>query len=204
MRVSCLKWILILTHINFANPEMVFLKRTDGQSVQLSCVPDPEQAGLAPTGVILSAETCQVQKDLLSTADSVLRISSAYQSRLKVTGGMDSSQLNVTISHLQHSDTECSSYVPLLYIISAAVGLLLVNLTWLCAVECIKMRNQQKTQGLLPIYEEMKSGRQENGSPQNIHPGSAKPEETDPPEYTQVRHAQNHYACPRPTRMVKT
>ena len=89
-----------------ANPEMVFLRRTNGQSVQLSCVPDPEQAGLAPSGVILSAETCQVQKDLLSTVDdSALRISSAYQSRLKVAGGMDSSQLNITISHLQHSDT---------------------------------------------------------------------------------------------------
>lgn len=213
--------ILILTNIHFAYLEVVFLRRAEGQSVQLFCIPDPVQTDRALSSVTLSSRLGLVPKWLHFTAEGrEVRVSPEYQGRLKITRGTDFYQLNVTLSDLRDSDTgfyfcefsyaitkssdlqffsnsqevflfievsekscQCSRYPPVLYVISAAVVLLLIPLIWLCAVKCAKVRNQQKPPTSVPIYEEMNRGRLEGGKSQNIHPGQSHLKEIDNPVY---------------------
>ncbi|XP_029628412.1 uncharacterized protein LOC115206022 [Salmo trutta] len=228
-------WIFILTlMISTARQEVMYIKGSEGQSVDLSCT--PEQTGGAPVSLYLTHRCVRPEREVLFMAKDqspgTVRVNRLYKDRLKVTGGLNSDLLNVTIAHLQRTDTglyicefvytadpsdrtvsgslefflfvegtesvcQCSSYPPLIYAISAAAGLLLLVLIWLCAAECAKLRKRDKTQA--PIYEEMNSGCRGAGSAQNNHPVPTHLEETESPVYAnpQARQAENHYASPR-------
>ncbi|XP_036393022.1 cd7 antigen-like [Megalops cyprinoides] len=102
----------------------------------------------------------------------------------------------------------CSSYPPLLYAISAAVGLLLLILICLGATQCCKSCKQRKPQTLVPIYEEMAGVQPANGKAPRSHLETLHQEETDHSMYAsmndnpQIKQRQeNHYVSPRGTRL---
>lgn len=87
-----------------AHAELMFRRLTDNQSLELSCSPQQEHGSL--TGFHLYHRSAQSQTTLLSMAEGGgLRVDPDHRGRLQLCGGLDSLQLNVTISHLQPSDT---------------------------------------------------------------------------------------------------
>ncbi|XP_070958628.1 uncharacterized protein [Oncorhynchus clarkii lewisi] len=213
-------WIFILTlMISTARQEVMYIKGSEGQSVDLSCT--PEQTGGAPVSLYLTHRCVRPEREVLFMAKDrspgTVRVNRLYKDRLKVTGGLNSDLLNVTIAHLQRTDTGLyicefvytadpsdrtvsGSLEFFLFVDGTAAGLLLLVLICLCAVECAKLRKRHKTQAPIPIYEEMNSGCQGAGSAQNNHPVPTHLEETESPVYAnpQARQAQeNHYASPR-------
>ncbi|XP_031673976.1 uncharacterized protein LOC109876861 isoform X2 [Oncorhynchus kisutch] len=213
-------WIFILTlMISTARQEVLYIKGSEGQSVDLSCT--PEQTGGAPVSLYLTHRCVRPEREVLFMAKDrspgTVRVNRLYKDRLKVTGGLNSDLLNVTIAHLQRTDTGLyicefvytadpsdrtvsGSLEYFLFVEGTAAGLLLLVLICLCAVECAKLRKRHKTQAPIPIYEEMNSGCRGAGSAQNNHPVPTHLEETESPVYSnpQARQAQeNHYASPR-------
>ncbi|XP_036794838.1 uncharacterized protein LOC118936526 isoform X2 [Oncorhynchus mykiss] len=213
-------WIFILTlMISTARQEVMYIKGSEGQSVDLSCT--PEQTGGAPVSLYLTHRCVRPEREVLFMAKDrspgTVRVNRLYKDRLKVTGGLNSDLLNVTIAHLQRTDTGLyicefvytadpsdrtvsGSLEFFLFVDGTAAGLLLLVLICLCAVECAKLRKCHKTQAPIPIYEEMNSGCRGAGSAQNNHPVPTHLEETESPVYAnpQARQAQeNHYASPR-------
>ncbi|KAG5853799.1 cd7 antigen-like [Anguilla anguilla] len=94
----------------------------------------------------------------------------------------------------------CQNYPPLLYAISAAVGLLLLILLGLAASHCGKQCKRSKPQKPAPIYEEMNARQPANGKAPRRHLDPAYPEEADASVYInpQIKHRQeNHYVNPR-------
>ncbi|XP_071329995.1 uncharacterized protein [Trachinotus anak] len=74
------------------------------QSLELSCSLHQDLGSL--TGLHLYHRSAQSQTTLLSMAeDGDLRVNPEHRGRLQLCGGLDSPQVNVTISHLEHSDT---------------------------------------------------------------------------------------------------
>eukprot|EP00063_Salmo_salar_P083508 XP_014058343.1 PREDICTED: uncharacterized protein LOC106606576 isoform X3 [Salmo salar] len=212
-------WIFILTlMISTARQEVMYIKRSEGQSVDLSCT--PEQTGGAPVSLYLTHRCVRPEREVLFIAkdrsSGTVRVNRLYKDRLKVTGGLNSDLLNVTIAHLQRTDTGLyicefvytadpsdrtfSGSLEFFLFVEGTAGLLLLILIWLCAAECAKLRKRHKTQAPNPIYEEMNSGCRGAGSAQNNHPVPTHLEETESPVYAnpQARQAQeNHYASPR-------
>nr|XP_046195618.1 uncharacterized protein LOC124027193 isoform X2 [Oncorhynchus gorbuscha] len=205
--------------ISTARQEVMYIKGSEGQSVDLSCT--PEQTGGAPVSLYLTRRCVRPEREVLFMAKDrspgTVRVNRLYKDRLKVTGGLNSDLLNVTIAHLQRTDTGLylcefvytadpsdrtgsGSLEYFLFVEGTAAGLLLLVLICLCAVECAKLRKRHKTQAPIPIYEEMNSGCRGAGSAQNNHPVPTHLEETESPVYAnpQARQAQeNHYASPR-------
>ncbi|XP_040918604.1 uncharacterized protein LOC121198485 [Toxotes jaculatrix] len=96
----------------------------------------------------------------------------------------------------------CSpSYPILLLTVSAAAGLVVLTLSCLATVKCVKTRHHHRQQQpSAPIYEEMSWKRQSTGIPQNNNEPSPHLEEDNPPVYANpnIRQPQEHYyACPR-------
>ncbi|KAJ8264075.1 hypothetical protein GJAV_G00144810 [Gymnothorax javanicus] len=93
----------------------------------------------------------------------------------------------------------CPDYPPVLYAISAAVGLLLLIILGLVASHCGKPCGRNKPHTLVPIYEEMIGRQPSNGKGPHCHLDSSGQEEGDTAVYTNPpmkRRQENHYANP--------
>ncbi len=87
-----------------AHAELLFRRLTESQSLELSCSPQQEHGSL--TGLHLYHRGALSQTTLLSmAAGGGLRVDPDHSGRLQLRGGLDSPQVNVTISHLQPGDT---------------------------------------------------------------------------------------------------
>ncbi|KAG8007033.1 hypothetical protein GBF38_023154 [Nibea albiflora] len=76
----------------------------ESQSLELSCSPQQEYGSL--TGLHLYHRSAQSQTTLLSMAvNSLAKVDPQHRGRLRHSAGLDALQFNVTISHLQPSDT---------------------------------------------------------------------------------------------------
>lgn len=76
----------------------------ESQSLELSCSPQQEYGSLR--GLHLYHRSAQSQTTLLSMAvNSEAKVDPQHRGRLQHSKGLDSLQVNVTISHLQPSDT---------------------------------------------------------------------------------------------------
>ncbi|XP_041812224.1 cd7 antigen-like [Chelmon rostratus] len=103
-----MKWsfacTLIFIQLFEVHGELTFRQLTESQSLELSCSPQQEHGGL--TGLHLYHRSVQSQTTLLSMAeDGELRVDPEHRGRLQLCGGLDSLQVNVTVTHLQPSDT---------------------------------------------------------------------------------------------------
>lgn len=85
----------------------MYIKRSEEQSVDLSCT--PEQTGGTPVSLYLTHRCVRPEREVLFMAkdqsSGTVRVNRLYKDRLKVTGGLNSDLLNVTIAHLQRTDT---------------------------------------------------------------------------------------------------
>ncbi|XP_022608093.1 uncharacterized protein LOC111227019 [Seriola dumerili] len=96
--------IFIFIQLFGAHADVIFRRLTKNQSLELSC--SPQQDLGCPTGLHLYHRSSQSQTTLLSIAgDGEVRVNPEHRGRLQLCGGLDSPQVNVTISHLEHSDT---------------------------------------------------------------------------------------------------
>ncbi|KAM3597923.1 uncharacterized protein V6R79_011227 [Siganus canaliculatus] len=104
MKTSC-ACFLIYTWLFEACAELLFQQLRHSQSLELTC--SPQQGSGSLTGLYLYHRGAQNQTTILSlTKDSnKLRLDPDLRGRLRVHGGLDSSQVNVTISHIGPSDT---------------------------------------------------------------------------------------------------
>ncbi|CAL8305565.1 unnamed protein product [Merluccius merluccius] len=107
-------------------------------------------------------------------------------------------QVMLLVEGLDDSQRHHSKYPPLLYIIFSATVLLLLVATWLARERWTRRRCEP--QPPVPIYEEMKSEREQRGRTGSAQ-GPPHPEETAFPVYANqgVRQGaeDNYYACPR-------
>lgn len=95
---------LIFSPLPPAYAEVIFKNLTENQSLELSWSCRQEHSNLK--GLYLYHRSAQSQTTLLSmTEGSKLRVHWEHKERLQTSGGLHSLQVNVTISHLQHSDT---------------------------------------------------------------------------------------------------
>ncbi|XP_030592137.1 uncharacterized protein LOC115784888 [Archocentrus centrarchus] len=101
---TSLAWILIFFQLFEASAEVIFKRLMEGQSVALSCSRDQTHGGL--TGLHLYHRGVQSQTTLLSlTEGGEVRMGPDHRTRLQLSGGLSSLKVNVTISHLELSDT---------------------------------------------------------------------------------------------------
>lgn len=83
---------------------MIFRRLTENQSLELSCSLRRDPRSLR--GLHLYHRGARSQTTLLSMAEGgELRVDPQHRGRLQLCGGLDSLQVNVTISHLEHGDT---------------------------------------------------------------------------------------------------
>ncbi|XP_053193948.1 uncharacterized protein LOC128378452 [Scomber japonicus] len=95
---------VLLVQLFEAYAEVIFKNLTENQSLELSWSRRQEHSNLK--GLYLYHRSAQSQTTLLSmTEGSKLRVHWEHKERLQTSGGLHSLQVNVTISHLQHSDT---------------------------------------------------------------------------------------------------
>ncbi|XP_044037917.1 uncharacterized protein LOC122869220 isoform X2 [Siniperca chuatsi] len=208
--------ILIFIQLFEAYAELIFRQVTESQSLELSCSPQQQHGSL--TGLHLFHLSSQSQTTLLSMSEgSELRVDPEHKGRLQLCGGLDSLQVNVTISHLQRSDTGLymwqlsyrenssdqillSTQKVFLLVEGTAAGLFLLILSWLAIAKCVKARHHHRPQPPTPIYEEMTRKQQSTGIPQNNLEAPSHLEEVNFPVYANpnIRQPQdNYYACPR-------
>lgn len=87
-----------------AYAELLFKQLTESQSLELSCSPQQEHSTLIY--LHLYHRSAQSQTTLLSMAEGGgLRVNTDHRGRLQLRGGLDSLQVNVTVTLLQRSDT---------------------------------------------------------------------------------------------------
>ncbi|XP_029913745.1 uncharacterized protein LOC115363629 [Myripristis murdjan] len=95
---------LLCIQLIVACAEVIFVQRTESQSVRLSC--SPERPGASLTSLHLYHSSTRGQTTLLSMAEGAgLRVVLERRGRLHVSGGLDSPQIGVTVSQLRHTDT---------------------------------------------------------------------------------------------------
>ncbi|XP_023250959.1 uncharacterized protein LOC111645866 isoform X2 [Seriola lalandi dorsalis] len=208
--------IFIFIQLLGAHADVIFRRLTKNQSLELSCSPQQDLGRLM--GLHLYHRSSQSQTTLLSIAgDGEHRVNPEHRGRLQLCGRLDSPQVNVTISHLEHSDTGLymwelsygeelspdlvlSAQKVFLLVDGAAAGLVMLTLGWLAAEKCVKARRHHRPQPPVPIYEEMTRKQQSAGIPQNNHEAPSHLEEDNFPVYANpnIRQPQdNYYACPR-------
>ncbi|KAM6913954.1 uncharacterized protein PEZ65_014446 [Lycodopsis pacificus] len=101
MSLAC---ILIFIQLFEAYAELLFKQLTESQSLELSCSPQQEHSTLIY--LHLYHRSAQSQTTLLSMAEGGgLRVNTDHGGRLQLHGGLDSLQVNVTVTLLQRSDT---------------------------------------------------------------------------------------------------
>ncbi|XP_074552357.1 uncharacterized protein LOC141809287 [Halichoeres trimaculatus] len=231
MRAPCVLLFILLFE---AHAELILRHLSESQSLQLSCSLQQDHGLL--TGLYLYRHNSSSQTTLLSLSEhGELRVDPVLRGRLRLSGRLDSQQVNVSIIHLQPADTGLylweqsyrrrnsseqlvvdpqkvfvlvegrycwgsSSYHPLLLTICAAAGLLLMTLSCLAMLKCVKAKAtlRHQPQPSAPIYEEM-TRKQNVVTPQNNTPLHL--EEVNFPVYANpnIRRQpqENYYACPR-------
>ncbi|XP_070704139.1 uncharacterized protein [Pempheris klunzingeri] len=213
MSLAC---VLIFIQLFEAHAELIFRQLTESQSLELSCSPQQERRSL--TGLHLYHRGAHSQTTLLSMAEGgELRVNPEHRRRLQLCGGLDSLRVNVTVTHLQPSDTglyvwelsyrenssdqlTLSAQKVFLLVQGSAAGLLLLTLGCLATQKCVKARHHLPSTPAAPIYEEMTRKQQRAGNPQNNREAPSHLEEVNFPVYANpnIRHPQdNYYACPR-------
>ncbi|XP_041858046.1 cd7 antigen-like [Melanotaenia boesemani] len=96
--------VLLFLQLVEANAQLVFKHLKEGQSLGLSLVLQQDHSSLA--GLHLYHRGAQSQTTLLSLAEGrENRVDSGLQARLQLRGGLKSIKINVSIAHLQRSDT---------------------------------------------------------------------------------------------------
>ncbi|XP_026118944.1 cd7 antigen-like [Carassius auratus] len=85
----------------------------------------------------------------------------------------------IYIEDLSHDPCYCSSYLPLLYVISGAACLLGVLVFTLLSAYCCKWPNRSKPQPVVPVYEEMTGVRSTKQKATSCHTDIAKLEEAN-------------------------
>ncbi|XP_054891022.1 uncharacterized protein LOC129363155 [Poeciliopsis prolifica] len=99
-----LQFLLLLIQLFEACPEVIFQRLAEDRSLVLSCTPQQERGHLV--GLHLYHRGPQSQTTLLSVAEgSTARKDPERGARLQLSGGLNSPRINVSISHLQLSDT---------------------------------------------------------------------------------------------------
>ncbi|XP_019117441.2 uncharacterized protein LOC109139205 [Larimichthys crocea] len=102
--MTSLACILFFIHLSKVSAELIFEHLMESQSLELSCSPQQEYGSLR--GLHLYHRSAQSQTTLLSMAvNSEAKVDPQHRGRLQHSKGLDSLQVNVTISHLQPSDT---------------------------------------------------------------------------------------------------
>ncbi|XP_060882699.1 uncharacterized protein LOC132954212 [Labrus mixtus] len=95
---------LIFIQLFEARAELIFTHLSESQTLQLSWSPQQDHGLL--TGLHLYHRSARSQTTLLSMAEGCeLRVDPMLEGRLHLRGGLDSLQVNVTITHLQPADT---------------------------------------------------------------------------------------------------
>uniref|UniRef100_UPI0037E714FE uncharacterized protein n=1 Tax=Semicossyphus pulcher TaxID=241346 RepID=UPI0037E714FE len=96
--------VLIFIQLFEAYAELIFRNLSETQTLELSCSPKQDHGSL--TGLHLYHRNAHSQTTLLSMAEGgELRVDPALRERLQLSGGLNSLQVNVTITHLQPADT---------------------------------------------------------------------------------------------------
>ncbi|KTG47128.1 hypothetical protein cypCar_00018284 [Cyprinus carpio] len=85
----------------------------------------------------------------------------------------------IYVEDFSHEPCNCSSYLPLLYVISGGACLLGVLFFTLTTAYCCKRPNRRKPQPVVPVYEEMAGVRPTKGKATRCHTDIAKPEEAN-------------------------
>lgn len=83
----------------------------------------------------------------------------------------------IYVENFSHEPCNCSSYLPLLYVISGAACLLGVLVFTLATAYCCKWLNRRKPQPVVPVYEEMAGVRPTKGKATSCRSEIAKLEE---------------------------
>ncbi|XP_027024118.2 uncharacterized protein LOC113656882 [Tachysurus fulvidraco] len=175
--------------------DMIYLHKTNGSSIQFSCVFDPYEKQ-APFAFTLRREWIQAQDVLYHnfTTDADVKDSTFVG---RIGDRLGDNTVDVSITDLQGFDTDlyvcvfhyqttagfhiqsvrhkivlyvkdvfpCTSYTPLLFALSAGVGLLFF-IVIISVVHLMKpcSRGQMKPQNPVPIYEEMNGVREKPSS----------------------------------------
>ncbi|KAM8845808.1 uncharacterized protein AB9W97_000771 [Spinachia spinachia] len=101
MSLSC---ILLFIQLFEASAELIFRQQTESESLELTCSPQPQRGAL--TGLHLYHRGAHSQTTLLSMAErGGPKLNRQHGGRLKLAGGLDSRQVNVTVALLRPSDT---------------------------------------------------------------------------------------------------
>lgn len=96
--------VLIFIQLFKVRAELILRHLSESQSLQLSCSPHHNHGLL--TGLHLYRRSSSSQTTLLTLSEGEeLRVDPVLRGRLQVSGGLDSLQVNVSISHLQPVDT---------------------------------------------------------------------------------------------------
>ncbi|XP_014908565.1 uncharacterized protein LOC106960132 isoform X1 [Poecilia latipinna] len=99
-----LQFLLLFIQLFEACAEVIFQRLTEDRSLVLSCTPQQERGHLV--GLHLYHRGPRSQTTLLSVAEgSTVRRDPERRARLQLSGGLNSPRINVSISHLQLSDT---------------------------------------------------------------------------------------------------
>ncbi|KAG9263932.1 hypothetical protein AMEX_G22100 [Astyanax mexicanus] len=223
--------IWILLEQTMASGEILYIFGVREQSVDISCEPKPENTQL--TAFHLYRKSDQ-RKDLLlsvnQTGDKIHRPD--YRRRIRISGRLNSSRVNVTLLDLRKEDTglyvcefrtaaksqqvlkptdvillvkdgdcSCVSHTSLIYIITAAVVLLLFALSFLSAAHYRKAHPQPVTEA--PIYEQMTTATPAHRSADH-HPNQTHPTAKDPvyavPQ--KMGNGDSPYAVPRTVKSI--
>ncbi|XP_075994838.1 uncharacterized protein LOC142989267 [Genypterus blacodes] len=105
MRTS-IAWLLLQLFVASSpgHAEVILTHRTEGQLLELSCL--AKKALHIATSLHLYYTDTQSQTTLLSMSqDGEVRVHPQHRGRLELSGRLASLQVNVTITHLQHTDT---------------------------------------------------------------------------------------------------
>ncbi|KAL0993090.1 hypothetical protein UPYG_G00103080 [Umbra pygmaea] len=109
MRTSrYLIWMFILTlMMNTVQQEVLFVKRKQGQSVDISCTPKQNKG--APVHLSLTHKLVHPKKQVLFMANdespNMVKFNQLYEGRLTIMDRLNSGWFNVTINHLNPTDS---------------------------------------------------------------------------------------------------
>ncbi|XP_052455315.1 uncharacterized protein LOC128015494 [Carassius gibelio] len=85
----------------------------------------------------------------------------------------------IYVENLSHESCNCSSYLPLMYVISGGACLMIVLVFALTMAYCCKCLNRRKPQPVVPVYEDMAGVRPTKGKATRCHTDIAKLEEAN-------------------------
>ncbi|XP_077414776.1 uncharacterized protein LOC144044319 [Vanacampus margaritifer] len=98
--------VLVAVRLLKVNTDVTFIQLAEKQSLELSCPPQQDHAGL--TSLHLYHRRGPAQTTLLSLArgdEDQLRLDPDFKARLRLSGGRNSSRVKVILSHLERVDS---------------------------------------------------------------------------------------------------